>query len=107
MLQRYRRQTVKEVMLLSAKYTSKLIREAKFSVLVVEAATNPNVVILKMPNAIVVVTDGHLARLSQLKRKGSNHSPLMSRNQASPSLTIFLKVPCKHQGRNRVWVHIP
>ena len=43
-------------MLLSAKYTSKLIREAKLSVLVVEATTNPNVVILKMPNAIVVVT---------------------------------------------------
>ena len=31
----------------------------------------------------------------------------MSRNRATPSLPIFLKVPCKHQERNGVWVHIP
>ena len=30
----------------------------------------------------------------------------MRKNQATPNLPIFSKVPCKHQGRNRVWVHI-
>ena len=55
MLQRYRRQTVREGMLLSTKLTSKLIREAKLSALVVAATTTPKAVILKMPNAIVVV----------------------------------------------------
>ena len=50
---------------------------------------------------------GHLARLCPAKKKGNNHSQLMTRNQTTPSLPIFLKVPCKHQGRNRLWVHIP
>ena len=48
-------QKVREGMLLSTKKTSKLIREAKLSALVVAATTTPKAVILRMPNAIVVV----------------------------------------------------
>ena len=55
MLQRYRRQTVREGMPLSTKQTSKLIREAKLSAVVAAVTTTPKAVILKMPNAIVAV----------------------------------------------------
>ena len=54
-----------------------------------------------MPNAIDAVKLAIKLDCAQLKRKGNNLSELMSRNQATPSLPIFLKVPCKHQGRNR------
>ena len=55
MLQRYRRQTVREGMPLSTKQTLKLIREAKLSAVVAAVTTTPKAVILKMPNAIVAV----------------------------------------------------
>lgn len=44
-----------------------------------------------------------LAHLCPAKKKGNNLIQLMSRNQATPSLPVFLKVPCKHQGRYSIW----
>ena len=44
-----------------------------------------------------------LAHLCPSKRKGNNLIQLISRNQAAPSLPIFLKVPCKHQWRYSIW----
>lgn len=44
-----------------------------------------------------------LAHLCPAKKKGNNLIQLISRNQATPNLPIFLKVQCKHHGRYSVW----